>query len=78
MKQPAHAYGWEQEPAEERPSEFMHSTSSSLLSGYHVLPDPERPVRGRRSGFPSTGFYVTLLLLVAGCAMFVFARHVRG
>jgi len=28
-------YGWESEPADERPSEFMHSTGYASLSGYH-------------------------------------------
>lgn len=27
-------YGWESEPADERPSEFMHSTGHAALSGY--------------------------------------------
>jgi hypothetical protein len=45
-------FGWEQEPVDERPSEFMPSTGFGTLSGYHanlgndssvVSPQPSRP-----------------------------------
>jgi hypothetical protein len=36
-------YGWESEPADERPSEFMHSTGYASLSGYHDPAAARRP-----------------------------------
>ncbi len=44
-------YGWEAEPKDERPSEFIPSTGFSSLSGYYSMP-PDASVyrRGRRSG----------------------------
>ena len=35
MARQPHVYGWDEEPADERPSEFAPSTGYSLLSGYH-------------------------------------------
>ena len=52
MIKPSQVFGWEQEPVDERPSEFMVSTSFGTLSGYHanledenavVAPQPSRP-----------------------------------
>ena len=33
---PSQLFGWEHEPAQERPSAFMNSTSFASLSGYHA------------------------------------------
>lgn len=41
-------FGWENEPKDERPSEFMPSTGYSVLSGYHTLPDSAVSARRRR------------------------------
>lgn len=35
MVKQSQIYGWESEPADERPSEFTHSTGYASLSGYH-------------------------------------------
>ena len=32
-------FGWDSEPIDERPSEFVHSTGYSALSGYYSMPD---------------------------------------
>ncbi len=75
------AFTWDHEPAEERPSEFMNSTSYSLLSGYHVLPDDERTKRlrqRRRARTIAAWSWVSLILVVGAVIIFSFARHVRG
>jgi hypothetical protein len=42
-------FGWDAEPHDERPSEFVPSTGYSALSGYYAMPDTHaRPTR--RSG----------------------------
>lgn len=75
------AFTWDHEPSEERPSEFMNSTSYSLLSGYHVLPDEERSKRQRRRRRARTvtaWSWLSVILVVGVVIIFSFARHVRG
>ncbi|WP_295638863.1 hypothetical protein [uncultured Methylibium sp.] len=75
------AFTWDHEPSEERPSEFMNSTSYSLLSGYHVLPDDERVKRRRqrrRARSIATWSWLSLILVVGAVIILSFARHVRG
>jgi hypothetical protein len=48
-------FGWESEPANERPSEFVQSTGYSALSGYYGMPDARatasRPPKRSGLGF---------------------------
>jgi hypothetical protein len=50
MRANTHTYGWDEEPSDERPSEFMESTGYSLLTGYHVPTDLSARQARRRSG----------------------------
>jgi hypothetical protein len=57
-------FGWETEPRDERPSEFVPSTGYSALSGYYAMPDARSrgPSTRRRGHGP-------LLVLLASAAM---------
>ena len=46
----SHAYGWEAEPQDERPSEFAQSTGYQLHSGFYVAPVVSGSHRRRSSG----------------------------
>lgn len=76
------AFTWDHEPSEERPSEFMNSTSYSLLSGYHVLPDEERRKRRersrRRARTVAAWSWLSVILVIGVVIIVSFARHVRG
>jgi hypothetical protein len=61
-------YGWDEEPADERPSEFMQSTGYSVLSGYHPMNDPLR----RRRREPRFGFKALLAFCIVILALGVF------
>ena len=54
-------FGWESEPADERPSEFVQSTGYSALSGYYGMPD----TRGTASRPPKRGGLGFLLFMCA-------------
>jgi len=66
-------FGWEHEPADERPSEFARSTGYSVLSGYHVPSDlharAARRSSGGRIGFKTIVAVFLVLLAVSGVAM---------
>jgi len=66
-------FGWEQEPANERPSEFSASTGYSLLSSYHVPADLNARAARRRSGsgrgFKTIVIVFLVLLAVSGVAL---------
>jgi hypothetical protein len=53
-------FGWDAEPKDERPSEFVPSTGYSVLSGYYAIPEA-RARKPQRSG--------GLLVLVAGAVV---------
>jgi hypothetical protein len=79
MSRNTHVFGWDEEPADERPSEFMHSTlGSSAFSGYHVPREmAARYDRRRRgSGWGLGGVVVAFVLLIAlsGLAFHQLAR----
>ncbi len=72
-------YGWDAEPKDERPSEFVPSTGYSALSGYYAMPDSGlRPVRRHRvSVLPMLA--VVGLVISAGMAALVGLMHLlRG
>ena len=60
MIKPTQIFKWEDEPAEERPSEFRSTSTHATLSGYHPLNDPLRA----RHAAPRVGF--KSLLAVCG------------
>lgn len=62
-------YGWDEEPVDERPSEFSSTTGYSVLSGYHPM---NQPMSSRRA--PSRfGFKTLLASCVAVLALGAFA-----
>ena len=71
-----HVYGWDEEPVDERPSEFVPTSGYSALSGYHVPRDLSARVSRRRRGRGLTGLVIaTLVLLIAsGVAIRQFAK----
>jgi hypothetical protein len=74
MRSNPHTYGWEEEPADERPSEFMHSTGYSMLSGYHVPTDLNARVARRRRG-SGFGFKGLVIAIVVFLSLSVVAIH---
>lgn len=76
---PSQLYGWDSEPVDERPSEFMGSTGYSLPSGYHGLTDARRPARRTsRVGFKSLLAFGVLLLVAGGYALVQLAPLLHG
>ncbi len=66
---PTQIYGWDSEPVDERPSEFM-STGYSQLSGFY--PQTEAPLR-RRAKTSLFGFKSLLLAALAVIGLGAFA-----
>lgn len=86
MNKTTHIFGWDEEPAAERPSEFIPSTSFSAESGYQSLPEaPSRPrrstlrppVANRYAGLQAFVLFSLGLVIVAGGMLMLFAalRH---
>jgi hypothetical protein len=71
-------FGWDAEPKDERPSEFVPSTGYSALSGYYAMPDPAQAPR-RRGGSMTPLLVVVSLVIGAGVAALLgFLHLVRG
>jgi hypothetical protein len=64
MSRNTHVFGWDEEPADERPSEFMPSSGYSVLSGYHVPRDLSARTARRRNGH-GLGFKAVVVVCVA-------------
>ncbi|HEV7915321.1 MAG TPA: hypothetical protein VGP22_16270 [Albitalea sp.] len=80
--QQTHVFGWDEEPHDERPSEFQQSTGYSVLSGYHVPSDLNARVarRSRGSGgigFKSIVFAFVVILGVSGAAITHFVKYLH-
>jgi hypothetical protein len=75
-------YGWEQEPADERPSEFRQSTGYSVLSGYHIPSDLNTRVARRQQasgwGFRTLVIAFVVLLGVSGVVISEVVKVFRG
>ena len=73
-------YSWDAEPVDERPSEFMHSTSYATLSGYHSNFDTARrhtAARSSRSGLIGVLVFALVVLAVGGWALVKLAPMLR-
>jgi len=73
-------YSWDAEPVDERPSEFMHSTSYATLSGYHSNFDTARrrtPVHSSRSGLIGVIVFALVVIAVGAWAILKFAPMLR-
>lgn len=72
-------FGWDSEPVDERPSEFM-STGYSSLSGYHGIADA--PHHRRRSssrfGFKSMLAFSIAMIAAGGYALVKLAPLLHG
>jgi len=80
MKGNPHTFGWEEEPSDERPSEFM-STGYSILSGYHVPRElnvrAARRRHGSGVGFKGLAAVFVVLLGLSSLAIHEFGKLVH-
>jgi hypothetical protein len=74
-------YSWEEEPVDERPSEFSSTTGHSLLSGYQSTYEPARPARptrrASRFGFKTILVFCVVLLALGLLALMKLAPLLR-
>ena len=81
MTHDAYVYGWDEEPADERPSEFAPTTGYSAFSGYHQPTGLNRRVarrQGRSGGLVRVAIVFVAILGVAGFAIYGVARMLHG
>jgi len=82
MTHNAYVFGWDAEPADERPSEFAPSTGYSAFSGYHQPTGLNRRVATRRQarsgGLVRVATVFVVILGVAALAMYGLARMLHG
>lgn len=80
MRKNLHVYGWDSEPSDERPSEFMPSTGYSVLSGYSTLDYAVRARRRKRNRFGALQLLivVAVILGLGAYAIYRFARLMHG
>ena len=70
MKKKAHIYTWEDEPVDERPSEFMSSTGYPPLSDFYPMMVAQQPDRPRsRFGFSALLIVALLPVVLGGFAL---------
>lgn len=74
-----HLYGWDEEPVDERPSEFSSTTGYSVLSGYQPLNAPARTRQTRsRFGFKTMPLFCAFVLALGAVAIVKFIPLLRG
>ena len=82
MKRNAYVFGWDEEPSDERPSEFAPTTGYSALSGYHQPMDLSRRIAHRQSraaaGLGRMAIAFIAIVGAAGYAMYLFAKLMHG
>ena len=82
MTRNAYVFGWDAEPADERPSEFAPSTGYSAFSGYHQPTSLNRRVARRQArssgGLVRVAIVFVAILGVVGFAMYGVARMLHG
>ena len=71
-------FGWDTEPKDERPSEFVPSTGYSALSGYYAMPDSAQAARRRGGGMVPLLVVVGLVVGAGVAALLGFLHLVRG
>ena len=74
---PTHIYDWDTEPVDERPSEFMNSTSWSASSSFHP-PVPVARMPSSRFGFASVLIVAMTLLALGAFAIAEIIPLLRG
>jgi hypothetical protein len=76
---PSQIYSWDEEPVDERPSEFSSTTGYSILSGYHPMNEPARTPRSRsRFGFKAMLVFCAVILALGVIALMKIAPLLRG
>jgi hypothetical protein len=81
MTHNAYVFGWDAEPADERPSEFAPTTGYSAFSGYHQPTGLNRRVarrQARSGGLVRVAIVFVVILGIAGFAMYGVARMLHG
>src|SRR5213592_4126559 len=81
MTHNAYVFGWDAEPADERPSEFAPTTGYSAFSGYHQPTSLNRRVAKRQARSGSLVRVATVFVVILGVAAFVMyglARMLHG
>lgn len=84
MRKSLHVYDWDNEPADERPSEFQRSTGYGPLSGYHstfhstIAPDVQARRAPDRFGAIKLLVFIAVLMAVGACALYWFTRATHG
>jgi hypothetical protein len=81
MTHNAYVFGWDAEPADERPSEFAPTTGYSAFSGYHQPTGLNRRVAKRQArfgGLVRVAIAFVMILGVTGLAMYGVARMLHG
>jgi len=76
MVRNTHVFGWDEEPSDERPSEFVPSTGYSVLSGYAPMGDLAHPTRRRESRVGLRGVLLACVLLLCASG-FVLVEFVK-
>lgn len=74
---PSQIYDWDTEPVDERPSEFMNSTSWSASSSFHP-PTPAARKPSSRFGFAGVLIVALTLLALGALAMAKIIPLLRG
>lgn len=72
--QKTYVFAWDEEPQDERPSEFKQSTGYSVLSGYHLPSELNARAAQRRqgSGLGFKGVLATCAVLLGVCSFAIY------
>ena len=72
MRRNTHVFEWDDEPVDERPSEFVQSTSYGSLSGYHT--QTLAPIRTRPQSLFGVKSLIAACVVILALAAFVLHR----
>ncbi len=80
MKKRPHVFTWDDEPNDERPSAFAHSTQMPTESWFDPLPEERKKAlrRSPRSGLLSISVTFVLALALSGYVLYEIAKLLRG
>jgi hypothetical protein len=71
-------FGWDAEPHDERPSEFVQSTGYSSLSGYYAMPDTRARSARRGGGFKWILIAGAVSIALGTAALLGFLHFIRA
>ena len=72
MPRNTHVFDWDDEPVDERPSEFVQSTGYSALSGYHT--QTLAPLRSRPASRFGTKSLIAVCVIIVALGAYVLHR----